>query len=156
MPQHILIANGPGLDDLDGRVDRDNEPLTLDSIRRACKKRCADLGLELEFRQTDDYQLMLEWLSDEGENYDGLIINPFNLPTVDIDTDSFYQSAMQRVAQLKKPAVEVRLTNLYATDAEIPRSVHKPQCDMGFVCGFGLHSYVLAISAVSQLIGSGS
>lgn len=156
MAQRILITNGPGLDDLEGRFGSDNEPLTLDSIKSACEKRCADLGLDLEFRQTDDYQLLLDSLSNEGGNYAGLIINPFNLPDADSDTDSFYQSAMQRIAQLKKPAIEVRLTNIYKRDAEISRPLHKPQCDMGFVCGFGLHSYLLAISAVSQLIAAGS
>lgn len=156
MPQSILITNGPGLDDLEGRFGGDNEPVTLDVIKSACEQRCADLGLDLEFRQTDSYQLLLERLSEDGGNYAGLIINPFNLPGADSDTESYYQSAMRRIAQLKKPAIEVRLTNIYARDAEISRPVHKPQCDMGFVCGFGLHSYLLAITALSQRIATGS
>lgn len=156
MPQNMLIINGPGLDDLEGPFGSDNELVTLDSIKTACEQRCADLGLDLEFRQTDDYQLLLEWLSEDGGDYAGVIFNPFNLPGADSNTESFYQSAMQRIAQLKKPAIEVRLTNIYARDAELSRPVHKPQCDMGFVCGFGSHGYLLAITALSQRIATGS
>jgi 3-dehydroquinate dehydratase-2 len=152
MRSRILIINGPGLGDIGGRESDNESGLTLDGIRETCEQHCADLNLEMDFRQTDDQQALLQWLSEECEKFDGLILNPVEGDEAGVEGGGFYDSAMQAVAQSGKPAIEVRLSNVYKAGARNSQHLHKPAGDMGFVCGFGLQGYLLAINAMAQRV----
>lgn len=152
MRSRLLIINGPGLGDLGDGESGNELPLTLDRIRESCAQRCANRNLDLDFRQTDDQQLLLQWLSEDGGKFDGLIVNPVENSEADIEYDSFYEAAMKSVARLGKPVIEVRLSNVYNSGAKKSQQLHKPECDMGFVCGLGLAGYLLAINAMAQRV----
>lgn len=53
------------------------------------------------------------------------------------------------------PAVEVHLSNIYAREAVRQVSVTAAAC-RGVVMGLGVNSYVLALEAVLEMIGSGA
>ncbi len=53
------------------------------------------------------------------------------------------------------PAVEVHLSNIYAREAVRQVSVTAAACQ-GVVMGLGVNSYVLALEAVLEMIGSGA
>jgi len=144
------------LGDAKNRESGNESGLTLDSIRDSCERHCADQGLEMDFRQTGDQQALVQWLAEESENFDGLIVNPGEGGEADAEDDGFYAVVMRAVAQFGKPVIEVRLSNDYAAGVRSSPQLHKPECAMGFVCGFGTHSYLLAISAMSQRITAGS
>lgn len=141
MRSRILIINGPGLGDT-------RSGPTLDSIREACKQHCSKLNLEMEFRQTDDQQVLLQWLSEDAEDFAGLILNPIEGDIVGVE--NFYTATMHAVAEMSKPVIEVRISNVYNPGAGISQQLHKPASDMGFVCGFGVQGYGLAINALAQ------
>lgn len=143
----LLVLNGPGLADLsDSRYGN----LTLEQVRNECSALCEQLGVGLEFRQTDDVEEMLRWISNDSGNFAALIINPIGYAatgTVDIDS---YLSAIEMIAELEKPVVEVHMTNIFHDDSTQARPMQGPDDDMGFVCGLGVPGYLLAIKAVEK------
>ena len=150
MPSKILIISGPVSGDRIDRLDVEDSVPTLDVIREACEKHCVGLKADLDFRQSDDHRVLLEWLEKDCEEFDGVILNPAVSSKVDSGAGPFYASAMQLIADSGKPAIEVRLDNIYRSGEKKVQQQHKPECDMGFVCGFGLQGYILAINALAQ------
>lgn len=145
----LLILNGPGLSDLSvGGDTRGN--LTLEQIRDECSAMCDELGMSLEFRQTDDQDEMDRWIARDSDHFDALIINPagnVNADSVDADT---YLSAIKLMPHQNKPVIEIHLTNTFREKAELTRPLQGPEGSLGFICGLGLHSYLLAIKACAK------
>lgn len=149
----LLILNGSGLADLTIGGDRHGS-ITLKAIKDECAALCAELAIDLEFRQTDNDDELIHWIAKDSENFGALIINPARSAkagTVDIDR---YRSAFETIAKRKKPFVEVHLTNIFLESAKSPWPIHGPEGEMGFVCGLGLNSYLLGIRAAASRLQS--
>ena len=148
----LLMLNGPGLADLSAGDDRYG--VTLKQIRDESAALCAELGMNVEFRQTDDQDEMFRWIARDSDHFDALIINPvgdLKSGTVDFDRCS---SAIKKMAHLNKPVVEVRLTNIFRQSDELTKPLQGPEGEMGFVCGLGIHGYLLGIKAVAKRLQS--
>jgi len=150
MKKSILILNGPGLRDLGDYDGNTYGPLTLQGIRDECASLCRHLGIDMEFRQTDDQDEMFRWIAKDSERFDGVVINPVGYSRAASVAFELYRSAIQMLAHLNKPVIEVHITNIYRQSAEITQPLHGPEGDMGFICGFGKDSYLLAINAISR------
>ncbi|NIO43119.1 MAG: type II 3-dehydroquinate dehydratase [Burkholderiales bacterium] len=108
----LLILNGPGLADLSAGGDRYGG-VTLEQIQEESAALCAELGMDLEFRQTDDQDEMIRWIARDSDHFGALIINPVGyLKAGSVDFD-MYRSAIKMIAHLNKPVIEVRLTNIF-------------------------------------------
>lgn len=147
MRAKILVINGPGLGDLADYDGNSYGGLTLRDIREGCERLCNELQVDLDFRQTDDQEEMFRWIAKDSENFDSLIINPIGYSRSASVELGFFRSAIQVVAHLKRPVIEVHINNIYRQSAEITQPLHEPQGDMGFICGLGLDGYLLAIKA---------
>ena len=145
----LLILNGPGLADLSAGGTRYGD-LTLEQLQDGCSTHCEQLGLGLDFRQTDDQEKMIRWIAKDSEAFAGLIINPVgHTKAGDVDID-MYRSAIGSIAHLKKPVVEVHMTNIFREGDESTRPLQASEGEMGFICGLGKHSYLLAINAIAK------
>lgn len=141
----LLILNGPGLADLSAGGD-----VTLAQIQDESAALCAELSIDLEFRQTDDQDEMFRWIAEDSNHFDALIINPvghLKSGTVDLD---MYRAAIEMMPHLNKPVIEVRLTNIFRQGEELAKPLQGPEGEMGFICGLGLHSYLLGIKAAAK------
>jgi 3-dehydroquinate dehydratase-2 len=156
MTYKILVLNGPGLADLGDYDGNSYNGLTLETIRDECTKLCAELGIGLDFRQTEDQDEMFRWIAKDSEAFDGVIMNPVGYSRAATVAFPVYRSAIQMIALLKKPVVEVHINNIYSQSAEITQPVHEPQGDMGFVCGLGVNSYLLGIRAIARRFEAGA
>ena len=150
MGNSLLVLNGPGLADLsaDGNCNGD---LTLEKIRVQCSALCKQLGVGLDFRQTDDQEEMIRWITKESENFGALIINPVGYARAGaVDFDK-YRSALE---MLKKRIVEVHITNIFREGSELIRPLQGPEGETGFISGLGIQGYLLAIRTLAkQLLG---
>ena len=145
----LLVLNGPGLADLFGGGGGSGS-LALEQLHDECSAHCRRLGLEVDFRQTDDEEELFRWIAQDSEEFAGLIINPARYSIsgpVDFET---YRSAVGMVAHRKKPVVEVHLSNIFREGAEPARPLQVPDSGMGFICGLGSDGYLLAISAIAN------
>ncbi len=153
---NVLILNGAGLADLAPYKDGHGVTLTLSGIKTECESMCRQLGLVLDFRQTDDPDEMFRWISKDSEAFGGVIINPVGHSRAAIQVFDLYHSAIQKLASLKKPIIEVHLGNVYRQGDDVTGPLLKPVREMGFICGLGKYSYLLALQAIARKLNPGA
>lgn len=146
----LLVINGPGLADLGNFDGNTYGNLTLAGIKDECFALCEQLGATLDFRQTDDEDEMFRAIAKDSDNYDALIINPVGYSRAASVEFELYRSAIKMIAHLKKPVIEVHISNIFQQGAEITKPLQVPEGEMGFICGLGVNSYLLAIKAVTR------
>lgn len=71
----ILILNGPNLNMLGRREPAIYGADTLADIRALCENRASQLGLEIDFRQSNHEGELVTWIQEALNKIDGLIIN---------------------------------------------------------------------------------
>ena len=146
----ILILNGPGLADSGGRDGNGGDNLSLEQIEEGCSALCERLNLKMDFRQTDDQDEMSRWIIRSSEAFDALIINPGGHSRAASMEPELYHSALKMIAHLDRPVTEVHIANIFNRGTESTRPLQVPEAEMGFICGLGLHGYLLAIKAANQ------
>ena len=152
MNNRLLIINGPGLSDLSNYNETGYDDLTLDAVQQKCSETCEGLGLEMDFRQNDNESELLSVLIEDIDNFDALIINPAgHSQSSSIDLD-MYSTVINKITNQGKPVVEVRIENIFKQGNNKP--LQGPESGVGFVCGLGMHSYVLAIKAINKKISN--
>lgn len=154
MKPSILIVNGPGLNDLSDDDGSTHGGLTLTTIRESSDALCTELGIRLDYRQTESQDEMFQWIARESQEFDGVIINPAGYSRSATVSPEIYRSAIQVIARLKKPVIEVHINNIFRQSAEITQPLHEPEGKIGFICGFGLGSYLAAIRAINSRLES--
>jgi 3-dehydroquinate dehydratase-2 len=150
MKNTVLILNGAGLADFSGYDKKAYGELTLEGIRGDCHRLCEELGLDLDFRQTDDQDELFRWIAKDSADFGGVIINPVGYSSSASESGELYRSALKMVAHLKRPVIEVRIANIYRHVSEFRQPLHEPEGNMGFICGFGRPGYLLAIKAIAK------
>jgi 3-dehydroquinate dehydratase-2 len=151
----ILVLNGPGLADLGDYDVKSYGGLSLDDIREDCAALCESLDIELDFRQSDEEDEVFQWIARDSVDFDGVIINPAGHSRATTVTFELYRSAIQLIAHLDKPVIEVHITNIFDPNEEITQPLHQPEGDMGFICGLGKSSYLLAIRSIAHRFSLG-
>ena len=152
MNNRLLIINGPGLSDLSNYNETGYDDLTLDAVQQKCSETCEGLGLEMDFRQNDNESELLSALIEDIDNFDALIINPAgNSQSSSIGLD-MYSTVINKITNQGKPVVEVRIEYIFKQGNNKPLQV--PECGVGFICGLGMHSFVLAIKAINKKISN--
>lgn len=148
----LLILDGPGLANFDNG-DHTGSGVSLDQIRNECGTLAEKLGVLLEFRQSDDQDEIVDWISNDAEGFDALIINPVS--SLESGTVDFYRyrSAFKRIAHLNKPIVEVRLDNIFRDGDEHGTPLQEVEGDISFVSGLGKHGYLFSVNAVAKRLG---
>ena len=148
----LLILNGPGLADLGDTDSGRYGPISLGKIEEACGTLCNQMNIEMDFRQTDSENEMCRYIARESEAYGGLIINPVGYSRASEVNFEMFRHAIMLVAHLKKPVIEVHISNIFLPGAEITKPLQVPEGEMGFISGLGIHSYLLAIKAINNRI----
>jgi 3-dehydroquinate dehydratase II len=143
----VLVLNGPNLGMLGAREPEIYGSATLADVEAACKAVGAELGLQVEVRQTDDEAELIGWVHEAFERRLPVVINPAAF--------THYSYALRdALAMRTAPLVEVHLSNPAAREPFRHNSVVASVAD-GTVAGFGLHSYELAVRAVGTLLSRG-
>ena len=100
----ILILNGPNLDKLGTREPEIYGSLTISEIEHLCTERAKDLGLEIDFRQSNSETDLIEWLHLAATEKLPVIINPAAF--------THYSVAIRDAAALlTTPLIEVQMLN---------------------------------------------
>ena len=143
MPR-ILVINGPNLNNL-GRRDRSHYgSTTLADIVAALTERATVLGLETKFFQSNHEGAIVDFLQEEAENADGVIINAGALTQVGY-------SILDALLDSRLPVVEVHLSNIHAREEFRRHSVIAPHA-AGQIAGLGWRGYVYALEYLAEHI----
>ena len=150
MNNRLLIINGPGLSDLSNFNEFGYDDLTLEKVQQKCLETCESLGLTLEFCQTDDEIELTNYLTKACKEFDALIINPVGYSHASSLDFDIYTSNIETITLQNKPVIEVHIANIFQKGMNITTPIKVSEGSVGFVSGFGIHSYDLAIRAVNK------
>ncbi len=144
----ILVLNGPNLQLLGQREPGIYGRATLDDAEALLQNTAAELGVEVECRQSNHEGELVDWIGECLNNRtDGLIINPGAYTHTSI-------ALRDAISGIKVPAVEVHLSNVHGREEFRRNSYIAPVC-IGQITGFGIAGYVWALRAIVHKIGSG-
>lgn len=138
----VYVLNGSNLNMLGKREPGIYGGKDLASIAADCKKAGADLGLDIDFRQSNHEGDLVDWIQEAGEKAVGIVINPGAYS----HTSIAIHDAIRAVAPL--PVAEVHLSNIHAREAFRHHSMVSPVA-VGVICGFGPLGYTLALQALA-------
>lgn len=116
----------------------------LSALALECEEYAGELGLNIDFRQSNIEGEMVTILNEAREGCDGVIINAAAYG----HTSIALQDALKI---LEVPIVEVHLTNVAKREDFRQKSYVSPVAH-GVISGFGGHSYILALDAMRALI----
>ena len=145
MATTIFILNGPNLNLLGKREPALYGTGTLADIEKACVARGRELGLKVDFRQTNIEGVLVEWIQEAGEKASGIVLNAGAYTHTSIAIhDALRGSGL--------PVIEVHLSNIFARERFRHHSYVSPVAK-GVICGLGPQGYTLALEALQSLTG---
>jgi 3-dehydroquinate dehydratase-2 len=139
----VLVLNGPNLGRLGSREPEKYGTTTFAELVGVCEKTGAELGLEVEVRQTDDEAELVGWLHEAADGRIPVVLNPAAFT-------HYSYSLRDAIAQRTAPLIEIHLTNP-ATREEFRHTSVVAGVATGTIAGFGLDSYRLALRALTSL-----
>lgn len=139
----LFVLNGPNLNALGKREPGIYGGQTLADIEALCKAEGDKLGFAVEFRQSNHEGDLVDWIHEAGDTAAGIAINAGAYTHTSI-------ALHDAIRAVKIPVVELHLSNVHAREDFRHRSMIAPAVK-GVICGFGAHSYVLALHALSSI-----
>jgi len=138
----VLVLHGPNLNLLGRRDPGVYGTKSLDQINEEIEALASQLGLEVEFFQSNQEGVLIERIQKAAESYEWIVFNP--------GAFTHYSYALRdAVAAAGVPTIEVHLSNIQAREEFRSRSVIAPVC-AGQISGFGAASYFLALYAIFE------
>lgn len=139
----VLVLNGPNLNLLGTRKPEIYGTTTLADIERMMRERAVELGIEMDFMQTNYEGELVEAIQKAKGKYQYLLLNA----AAYTHTSVAIRDAIEAV---ELPAVEIHLSNIHAREEFRHHSLIAPVC-VGQICGFGAKSYLLALQYVAEM-----
>jgi 3-dehydroquinate dehydratase-2 len=142
-PTLVMVLNGPNLGRLGSREPEVYGSMTLADVAGVCAELGAELGFDVDVRQTDSEAELIGWLHQAADGRIPVVLNPAAF--------THYSYALRdAAAQLTAPLIEVHLTNP-ATREEFRHTSVISGVATGTIAGFGADSYLLALRAIRGL-----
>ncbi len=133
----IAVLNGPNLNLLGTREPDVYGTTTLADIEARLRDIARDLGVELEFVQSNHEGVLIDAIQGMRGSADGAIINAGAYTHTSL-------AIRDALAALSLPFVEVHLSNIFAREPERRRSLLASSA-RAMICGFGAYGYELAL-----------
>ena len=146
--KNIIIINGPNLNLLGEREQSQYGSITYDDLKNKCTKYSKDLGINIEFTQSNIEGEIVTFIQKAKEKFDGLIINAAGFTHTSV-------AIRDALAIFKKPIIELHISNIYKREEFRHKSMISGVVT-GIICGLGAHGYILAINALQELLKNGN
>ncbi|MBN9620011.1 MAG: type II 3-dehydroquinate dehydratase [Actinobacteria bacterium] len=137
----VLVLNGPNLGRLGTREPAIYGTTTYADLESLCTRGGAELGLDVEIRQTDAEAELLGWLHAAADDATPVVLNAGALTHSSI-------ALGDACAMLTAPLVEVHISNVFAREPYRHTSYVSAHAS-GVIVGLGVEGYVLALSWLS-------
>ncbi len=144
MNNKIIIINGPNLNLLGEREQSQYGTATLEKIKETCLKKSQELGLEVEFTQSNVEGELVNIIQDSRKKFDGIIINAAAFTHTSI-------AIRDALNIFKKPIIEIHISNIYKREKFRHKSLIS-DIVTGGIFGLGVDGYILAIISMQKLL----
>jgi len=139
----ILVLHGPNLNLLGTREPEIYGATTLSDINNQLGELCRAHGHHLQTLQSNaEYELIDRVHDARQESIDFIIINPAAFTHTSV-------ALRDALAGVDIPFIEVHLSNVHSREAFRQHSYFSDLAQ-GVICGFGAHSYTLALQAAFE------
>ena len=148
MNNKILIINGPNLNLLGEREQSQYGSVTFEQIEKICIEKSEELGINLEFMQSNIEGEIVTIIQKARNNFNGIIINAAGFTHTSV-------AIRDAMAIFKKPSIELHISNIYKREEFRHKSMISAVAT-GVICGLGANGYILAINAMQELLKNGN
>ena len=145
MPRQILVLNGPNLNLLGQRQPEVYGHETLADVERACTALADELGVAVEFRQSNHEGQLIDWIHAARGAAAGIVINPAAYTHTSV-------ALLDALSAFDGPVIEVHISNIHKREDFRHHSFVSLRAD-GVIAGCGTEGYLLALRRVASLTG---
>ena len=136
----VAVLNGPNLNLLGSREPELYGTERLEDLERAVRERAAQLGVEIEWRQTNHEGEFVDLVQSLPATADGAVVNAAAFTHTSLAIRDAFLA-------VRVPFVEVHLSNIFARGEERRHSL-LADLAVGIVAGFGSRGYGWALEAL--------
>ena len=136
----ILILNGPNLNLLGVREPGIYGAQSFESYLTTLRNAFPDV--EMEYFQSNIEGEMIDKMQEVGFSYDGIVLNAGAYTHTSV-------ALHDCIRAITVPVTEVHISNVHTREEFRHHSMISAAC-RGVICGFGLDSYRLAVSALKE------
>jgi len=144
MNNKIIIINGPNLNLLGEREQSQYGSITLEKVKENCQKKSNELGLKIDFAQSNIEGEIVDIIQDSRKNFDGMIINAAAFTHTSV-------AIRDALDIFKKPIIELHISNIYKREEFRHKSLIS-DIVTGGIFGLGADGYILAIISMQKLL----
>lgn len=141
--QTIFILNGPNLNLLGQREPEIYGHTTLQEIRGWCEADAAELGVAVDFRQSNFEGAIIESIHEARTAAAGIIINPAGYSFTSI-------AILDALKMFDGPKIELHISNIHQREAIYHHSLVSKTAT-AVMAGFGAPGYRLALRAMVEI-----
>ena len=144
MNNKIIIINGPNLNLLGEREQSQYGSITFDQLKENCSKKGQEIGLDIEFAQSNVEGELVNIIQDARKKFDGMIINAAAFTHTSV-------AIRDALDLFKKPIIELHLSNIYKREEFRHKSLISGVVTGG-IFGLGAEGYILAIISLQKTL----
>ena len=144
MNNKIIIINGPNLNLLGEREQSQYGSTTFKKLKENCLKKTNEIGVELEFTQSNIEGEIVNLIQDARNKYDGMIINAAGFTHTSV-------AIRDALDLFKKPIIELHISNIYKREEFRHKSLIS-DIATGGIFGLGVDGYILAIISIEKIL----
>ena len=144
MNNKIIIVNGPNLNLLGEREQSQYGSTTFKKLKENCLKKSDEIGIELEFVQSNIEGELVNLIQESRKLYDGMIINAAGFTHTSV-------AIRDALDLFKKPIIELHISNIYKREEFRHKSLIS-DIATGGIFGLGIEGYILAIISIQKIL----
>ena len=143
MNNKIIIVNGPNLNLLGEREQSQYGSTTFEQLKEKCIKKSNEIGVKVEFVQSNIEGELVNFIQDSRDKYDGMIINAAGFTHTSV-------AIRDALDLFKKPIIELHISNIYKREEFRHKSLIS-DIATGGIFGLGAEGYILAIISMQKI-----
>ena len=144
MTNKIIIINGPNLNLLGEREQSQYGFDTFDELKEKCVKKSKEIGLDLDFIQSNLEGEIVNIIQEARKKYKGMIINAAGFTHTSV-------AIRDALSLFKKPIIELHISNIYKREEFRHKSLIS-DIATGGIFGLGTEGYILAIISIQKIL----
>ena len=144
MSNKIIVINGPNLNLLGEREQSQYGSTSFEDLRNNCQNKEKEIGLNLEFTQSNIEGEIVTLIQDSRKKFDGMIINAAGFTHTSV-------AIRDALDLFKKPIIELHISNIYKREEFRHKSLIS-DIVTGGIFGLGAEGYILAIISMQKLL----